>query len=83
MAQEAVASSYPDALFVEKHDDTAVLLALKNDECDYAILGLSSWEAVSFIQNYLFLFITYPTYKFLFLSYNNIIILARENSRSK
>ena len=81
--QEAVASSYPDALFVEKHDDTAVLLALKNDECDYAILGLSSWEAVSFIQNYLFLFITYPTYKFLFLSYNNIIILARENSRSK
>ena len=43
-----VESIYSDAIFVEKANDKELLLGLKNDECDYGILGLSSWEEVSF-----------------------------------
>ena len=45
--REAIEQDYPNAIFIEKNGDEDSLLGLKNDECDYAILGLSSWEDVS------------------------------------
>ena len=45
--QESITDAYPNALFVEKDNDMEALLSLKKGECDYAVLGLSSWEDVS------------------------------------
>lgn len=42
--QEAVASVYKDAIFVERENDKDALIGLRDDDCDFAILGISSWE---------------------------------------
>ena len=47
---EAIKKIYNDSIFVEKGDDKKALLGLKNDECNYAIVGQSTWDNVSLSQ---------------------------------
>ena len=45
--RETIEKAYPNAIFIKKEADKTALLGVKNDECEYAIVGLSSWEEVS------------------------------------
>jgi len=42
-AQDAVQSTYTEAILVEKYSDFDTIMGLQNNECDYAIIGKSGW----------------------------------------
>lgn len=42
--QQEIEKVYEDALIVKYNSDKALLIGLKNDECDYAILGKQGWN---------------------------------------